>query len=376
MKQTFFNHLKNLPGWHTNKKIIIFSVDDYGNVRIDSSSARKNLNNKGLKTSTRFDKLDTLENRQDLEALNETLASVRDKNGNPAVFTAFSVPVNINFERMREENFRTYHYELLPETYEKLSQIDPEAYNGAWNLWKEGIQRQLIHPEFHGREHFNLKVFNEKLTNRNKELILSLQNRSLTSISNSGYPTISYTAAFDFDKFQENEAFREVILDGLNQFEKVFGIRARHFNPPGGRGHPIIHSYLRNGGIEYLDTPMFKKEHMGQGKYKSVFNYTGKKNKQNQIFMVRNCVFEPTHNRGVDWVNYTFKQIEAAFCLKKPAIISSHRVNFCGHIDPENRKKGLAALKTLLHKIIKTHPDVEFMTSTELGDLIRSNKKI
>jgi hypothetical protein len=67
------------------------------------------------------------------------------------------------------------------------------------------------------------------------------------------------------------------------------------------------------------------------------------------------------------------KQIETAFFWNKPAIISSHRVNFCGHIDPKNREIGLSALKELLQKIVKKWPDVEFMSSVELGVLINKH---
>jgi hypothetical protein len=86
--------------------------------------------------------------------------------------------------------------------------------------------------------------------------------------------------------------------------------------------------------------------------------------------MVRNVVFEPTEERGIDWVDFTLKQIENAFRWDKPAIISSHRVNFCGHIDKKNREKGLKSLESLLQEIVKKWPDVEFMSADELGNCI------
>ena len=92
-------------------------------------------------------------------------------------------------------------------------------------------------------------------------------------------------------------------------------------------------------------------------------------------YEVRNIVFEPTHDISVDWVNYSLKQIETAFRWNRPAIISSHRVNFCGHIDPNNRKKGINALKELLHKMVNKWPEVEFMAANELGDLISKTQK-
>jgi len=85
---------------------------------------------------------------------------------------------------------------------------------------------------------------------------------------------------------------------------------------------------------------------------------------------VRNVVFEPTSPSKPDWINHTLKQIENAFNWKHPAIISSHRANFSGYMDPENRKIGLSALKELLAKITRRWPDVEFLSSAQLYELI------
>ena len=61
IKTTIFNHLKNIPGWRTNRKILVFSVDDYGNVRLDSKIARDNLTKAGLQNKSYFDQYDSLE---------------------------------------------------------------------------------------------------------------------------------------------------------------------------------------------------------------------------------------------------------------------------------------------------------------------------
>ena len=374
MKQTIFNNIKNIYGWKTKRKIVVISVDDYGNVRLDSKKARKKMDQAGLKVLSRFDAFDTLETKEDLEMLFEALSSVKDKNANNAVFTPFALACNIDFEKMTESNNEIYHYEPLPTTYEKLVAKDPIAYEGTWSLLKEGISTGLLVPQFHGREHFNLKVFEEKLAQKDIELLTALKNRSLTSLSGSGYATINYTAAFEFSEYKENEHFTNIIIEGLDIFEEVYGYRSVHFNPPGGREHPIIHKVLKEAGIKYLDTPFVKIEHQGNGNYKKIVNYTGKKNKIGMTYEVRNVVFEPTDDRGFDWVDYAFKQIQTAFFWHRPAIISSHRVNFCGHIDPKNRKMGIDALKVLLQRIVKKWPEIEFMSADQLGDLITETK--
>ncbi len=371
LKKNIILNAKNLMGWKTNRKIIVFSVDDYGNVRLDSKEAGRRMENAGLKATSRFDIYDTLETRQDLQALYKVLASVKGKKGRHAVFTPFALPCNINFEKMEEEGYQEYRYELLPQTFKKLSASDPKSYENTWELWQEGIDKRFMRPQFHGREHFSLKVFNKKLEERDHELLTALKSRSYSRLSHSGYPHIRYTAAFDIEEESDLKAFKEIIESGLNYFEQVFGYRANVFTPPAQGYHESLLPILKKSGIEIIDRPLYKKMHIGNGDYKSEINYTRYNKDEGNIYTVRNVVFEP-NDREIDWPSYAMKQIEAAFRWNRPAIISSHRVNFCGHISEENRNIGLGALQELLNRIVSRWPGVEFMAADELGNLIKS----
>jgi len=371
IKNTLARNIKNSFGWSTNRKIVVFTVDDYGSVRMSSKAAREDLRARGLKIdNSKFDMFDALEDDNDLAQLFETLTLVKDITNRSAVFTAMSLPANPNFDKMRKEGYVEYKYELLTETWNKLA-----GYEGVGSMWKEGIEKRLICPQFHGREHLNVKVLMELLQIRDKETIACFENNSFGAISTKLYSTISNVAAFEFDKFEENVSLMQIAGDGLNAFEKVFGYRARHFAAPGAREHTCLAETLKKGGIEYLDSDMRKKEHQGNGKYKRSIDYTGKRNNLDQVYLVRNCVFEPNPFDTIDWVNYALQQIEIAFKWNKPANISTHRVNFSGHIEPSNRDNGLFMLKKLLKAIVTRWPDVEFMTTVELGDLIANTSK-
>lgn len=370
LKRTLSLNIKNIPGWSTKRKLVIFSVDDYGNVRVASREARENMKRAGLDMDTnRFDRYDSLETTEDLAQLYETLTSVKDKNGRHASFTAFAMPANVDFEKMKETGYREYHYELLPETFKKLP-----GYEHTFDLWKEGIANKLLYPQFHGREHLNVKLLMELLRIREKSVMESFANRSYAGIVNKVYPTIAYTAAFNFNDFSENEQLKRITEDGLHAFEKVFGFKAKHFNAPGAREHSCLEETLKSNGIRYIDTDMVKMEHQGNGLYKKRYNYLGKRNTLGQTFIIRNCVLEPLLNSSMDWVDNCMAEIDIAFRWGKPANISSHRINFCGHIDTSVREKGLGILRELLKQIIKKWPDVEFMTSDELGDCINDSK--
>ena len=79
-------------------------------------------------------------------------------------------------------------------------------------------------------------------------------------------------------------------------------------------------------------------------------------------------MFEPGGSDGA--TGKALRQIEIAFRCRKPALISSHRVNFCGHIDSKNRDIGLAELRKLLEEIIRRWPTVEFMGAADLEKLV------
>lgn len=362
--------IKNIHGWKTRRRLVTISVDDYGNVRVGSKKAREAITKEGLEPKNRFDAYDSLETREDLEAMFEILMSVKDRNGRHAVLTPFSVTCNIDFERMAQEGYSEYHYETLPQTYEKLSVIDPVEYAGTWDLWKKGMEHQLLVPQFHGREHFNLKVFREKLLKKDWELMLSLKNRSLTNISGTGYPSVNFTAAFEFWDYNEKEDLKGILRDGLRKFRSIYGYESTHFNPAGGRANKELHQGLAEEGIKMIDVPRFQKTHLGFNKYRTEYFYTGKKNDRDQLFMVKNCVFEPTVP-GIDWIEYSLKQIDYAFKFNNPATISTHRVNYCGHISSENRKLGVNLLKELLKRIVIKWPDVEFLSTHELLDIMQ-----
>jgi hypothetical protein len=369
------NNAKNVLGWRTRRKLIVFAVDDYGNVRVHSKKARQAMNSAGLRTHSRFDAFDTLETREDLEMLLEVLTSVRDKEGHPAIFTAYALPCNINFYQMKDEGYQRYVSELLPDTFAKLTSDDERAYGGAWPLWKEGMKIGILVPEFHGREHLNIRVLEEKLVRRDGELMVMLENRSFTSMSYTGYPTIKYTAAFAFDNDRDLASFPKIMKSGLDAFQTVYGINASLFTPPAHQYpislEPTLHTYGLNG----LDKPFVAMEHTGKGEYRRVFRWTGYKREKKIVQLVRNAVFEPSHKKEFDWVGSVLKEIEIAFRWNRPAIVSSHRVNFCGHVDPKNRKTGLTSLKTLLQAIVKRWPDVEFVSAKTLSKLVHTKRE-
>lgn len=358
--------LKNMPGWHNRRKIVVFSIDDYGNILLDSLAAREGLRKAGVNVdASRFSQFDALETNEDLEQLFDVLRSVRDYNGRHAIWTAFTMSANLDFEKIEASNYNIFIYEPLPETFRKRP-----GYEKAWTLWQQGMKEGLLVPEFHGREHLNVRFFESNMRRRDPEVMACLQHRSYGAISYKSDSQVGYSEAFSFDRLDEIQDHKTIVLDGLKLFEQIFGRPSLHFNAPGAREHSLLEPTLLQAGVQYIDTDIIKREHQGNGIYKRKIRPFGSKNALGQTYLFRNCVFEPLLTDSA--VEDCLTEIEIAFSMGKPANISSHRVNFGGHIDSSVRAKGLGMLRKLLSSMLRHWPDIEFMSSVELGEYMNS----
>lgn len=359
-------YLSNLPGWSTNRKIIVLESDDWGSLRAPSGDGLKKMQAKNLplgnQEGIRFNQYDDLACHEDLELLFETLESFKDKNGRKAIMTALSLVANPDFERIEADNFEKYYYKSLPQTLEDFNK------SKAWQLWAEGIEKRIFIPEFHGREHLNVSRWMRDLQKSNSIARAGFSHKFWGFREKSG--AVRYQAAFDLEYPGDLELQKEILIDGLDLFKKVHYRKADFIVPPNGFFNRNLEGITKEKGIKYISTSKIFREPIGNSKIKTHFRYLGKKNKYKQKYLTRNAIFEPSNPRKQDWVNSCLKEIETAFKFRKPATISSHRINFIGAHDKRNRDHGLKELKRLFYEITKKWPEVEFMSSAELGDLI------
>jgi hypothetical protein len=361
------NYIKNLPGFRTSKKLIVIESDDWGSNRMPSQESFEILRAKGITNETiRYDKYDTLANVTDLSELFDVLHSVKDKNGNPAKITAISVVANPDFKKIEESGFKEYHYELFTDTLSRRGD------SNVYNIWKQGINGGYFVPEYHGREHLNVTRWMKALHEGHESTHFAFQHKVYgITLKTPQNREDSYLAAYDFYEPSEINRLKEITIDGLNQFEKLFGFRSSYFVPPNGPLSSHLHETLSIAGIKAIQTARFiYREPVGYGKSHSRIRYFGMKNKYGQIYTLRNVIFEPSDQPQIDWVSKCIKEIEQIFSWHKPVVISSHRVNYIGVLHPANREHSLKLLKQLLQQITRIWPDAEFMSSRELSDLI------
>ena len=306
----------------------------------------------------RFTKFDTLANAEDFEALFDTLKSVNDRNGHPAVISAITNVANPDFLQIKESGFKSYYYKKFTDTLDEYG-YGPEVFE----KWKEGMKSDIFIPELHGREHITVDIWLRYLRAGHSDLLKAFDHGFVAHGIKDAPPLAkNFRAEFFFDHEDQKSFLIESIKDGVELFRQIFNYTPRVFVPGNAIFHPDFEPALTESGIGFLNVSHRTPCSDGKGGVQYKRFISGQKNQNGLYYYVRNCVFEPTTDtyKGID---LTMRQIEAAFRWRKVAFISTHRVNFIGAISVQNREEGLSELQKLLKAIIRRWQDVEFMSS-------------
>ncbi len=365
----------NLRGWSTNRKIVVIESDDWGSIRMPSRNTYEKCLQAGYPVDQEpFERYDSLESEEDLCSLFDLLMSFIDSNGNKPGITANCVVANPDFDKIKEDGFQTYHYELVSETFKKYPK-----HSKSFDLWEEGMTLGIFNPQYHCREHLNVSLFMRDLGRGVEEAHFGFKNNMPGCLPKGANSTgNSYVEATSYSSEADKREKLNFYLEGLDIFEDIFGKQSKSIIPPNYKWSPDFNTALRAKGVRFIQGLHTMFEPIPGKQNNHYYHFLGKMSEGGLISLVRNAIFEPSQTiKGVsDPVDYCLYDIALAFRMKKPALISSHRLNYIGYIDENNRKKNLRQLKTLLSEVIKRWPDVEFLTSDQLGETIAAGYEL
>ena len=362
LKQCIRQNILNITGWCTKRKLIIIESDDWGSIRMPSIGIYNKLIRHNVKLGKYgYEKYDSIASKKDLELLFDLCTTFRDIHDNPIIITANTVIGNPDFQKIAKSNFQEYYWESMVDTMEKYYGCD-----SPFATWKKGIDNKLFYPQLHGREHVNVSLWLKSLRANYPGARLAFENGVFSIVVNKEFDhRCKNTTALRYESEIEFEFVKQSIYDASKMFEKIFGYKSKSFIAPSFSWDRRIEYILRDIGVYYLQGMPF---HFYNGK--RTLNYIGRKNSLGQIYLNRNVEFEPSLNPNIDNVDKALSQIEIAFRWYKPATISIHRLNFIGSVNEKNRDENLKLFKKLFTLVLRKWPDVEFLTSDQLGNLI------
>lgn len=351
----------NKKGKALKEKLIIIESDDWGAIRTPSKETVSYFEKMGFGIANSIYKNDALASQDDLEKLFEILQFYKGSDGKPAVITANSIMANPDFEKIKAHDFQEYFWEPFSNTFKRY----PKHQNN-FQLWKQGSDNGVFHPQFHGREHLNVKRWMNALQSKNKAILTSFDQQTTYS----GDGDYSFMEAYDWDTQDEIKQHEIIIAEGLKIFEENFGFKPKSFIAPCYNWDTKLEPFLASQGIKWIQSLRSQLLPTGTfNEYQTIRHSFG--HQQNGLrYNIRNCFFEPSMLPQKNWVDSCLAQIQAAFLFSKPAVICSHRINFVGYINTKNGERGLNDLNQLLKTIVKKWPEAKFITTDELSKYI------
>lgn len=363
----FLERIANTVAFKTTRKVISICSDDWGCLRVRDAKTREQLISHGVRLDlNRFDQFDCLESQDDLQMLYEVLNRYRDHRGNNPVITALTNVANPDFQKIKDAGFSRYFYQPFNEALHRYP-----GREGVYDLYLEGISKKLFIPQFHGREHLQVSSWLRGLQVKDQKTLLSFNHEFFFLNKDDVHidkVAGEYAEAFNFWDIHELDVHKDAIISGTKLFHDLFGYTAKFFTAPVLIHNPQLNETLSKCGISILDSARLRKEPIGKNKMRTRFSYTGLKNKYGQRYINRNAVFEP--NLKGAGVEQCLLQIDRIFSSQRPVVISNHRASFVGGISERNRKEGIHQFDSLLKKIIKKWPEVEFVDVNGLSKIM------
>lgn len=365
IKRGLVTNLKNVPGWSTNRKIVVFISDDWGDLRIYSKEEYERLLSQGVPVDrSAHTRIEGVASHYDLLRLFEVLNSVKDKNGKPAVLSPFMIMANPDFDKIEEVSFARYFFKPFTDT---LSE-QPDGIK-TLHAWMDGISEGIFLPELHGREHVNVPVWMRRLQSGDETYRFCFNNRFAHYTSPD--MKVPIVATYFYEKEEDFQYIDDSLAEGIRLFESVFKKKPVVFNPPNAIFHPRYYRTLISDGVKNIDSSHWRMEPDGTGNIKKRRYKFGAISREGVVHFISNCAFEPVNNNS-NVIGNTLKQIAAAFRWGKPALINTHRINFVTGRNSNHVDRCLKDFSNLLKSIIKRWPEAEFMGAGEFGHFMNS----
>lgn len=353
-----YNHLDK----RTNRHIVVIESDDWGSIRVPSRSVYDALIDEGFAMSTRpYERYDCLETDEDILALSEVLMKHQDAKGNHPIITMNYLCANPDFDQIKRNGYKTYFYKTINETY-----LDNIGSENVITLVKDGIEKGIFRSQCHGREHFNVLEWLNALRSGNQDVLTAFR-YGMCGIFPKNNPSIGnqYMVAFRSNNDESMKYVCQVVSMSLNMFKEIWGYHSLSYIAPCYTWNDEIEKVLATNGVKLMQGGRVRRS---SNSLSQRFYYAGEI-KNGLVHSIRNCSFEPSTTKNFS-IQALMNEIDNAFKNNKIAVISSHRINYVGGIDVENRERNLNLLDRLLTILLKKYPTVEFLSSDKLINIL------
>ena len=300
-----------------------------------------------------------LEQAGALEKIVGCLAGFRDQAGHPAVMTLGIILEVPDGQRIRQDEFRTYHG----------LRIGAPDFASIRSVMAAGIGSGTLAPQLHGLTHYRPATL-LNLAGSNPQL-----REWLTGSSPA--PTESLPDALQSNWIDATSLPPLQLTDV--EIERAVGeacaVYHEFFGPP---RIAVATTFIWSDrvelawakeGVDTVITPgrrYTSRNARGQPDAVDAQMYNGMISPQGLLYLVRDAYFEPARGHTSDRVE---AGVAARTALGRPTLVETHRFNFLGQAE----QTSLDALSDALARVMARWPQIGFLSSAELAHAYRTH---
>ena len=348
-------NLLPITGFHFDRPLVLLQSDDWGRVGLRDQEGFEQLRAWGLTLGERPYDFYTLETAEDLAAITAVLTRHRDSIGRTPSMEMNFVPSNLDFARMKDEDFRRIHLIALADGL-------PQGWNrpGLIDAYRDGIAAGIFSPALHGSTHFSRTAVERNLSadGERSELLCQLW-RAGTPYIHWRMPWIGYEywdpEKAEEERFLTKEAQIELVGHTVGAFAKLFSKLPRSACAPGYRANDDTHRTWAQHGIRLaqngpgaLVPPHFDRHDL--------------------LHLYRTVEFEPATDPAFS-VEACLRQAEDCFAQRIPAIVSVHSINFHSTVR-DFRSRTIECLDSFFTVLESKHADLLYVHDEDLYGIV------
>lgn len=341
-------YARKLAHFRFEEPILVFESDDWGKVagREDGNYPTEG----GKRTDWSHDRLET---DNELEALYSLLESFADDFERKPVFTANFIVSNPDFEKTVAGGFKQLYLKPIDQAFPELQ-----------SKWREGIDREVFYPQYHGRLHHNFAKYAKAI--KEDAITQKLFQQEINGGRENFEPTqyALYSEYFDTSSSSSASSLTEWLKHGRAEFKRIFDYDSTTTVAPNYVLNPADINSLKSSGFAYLQAAN-KILYTQKGQEQHLNYAQGREHQSGLVFLARNHKFEPNRGRKEWQAGFSIEAVK--YWLKRgvPAVLDTHRFNYVSNFADNS----LQDLKTLLSAMRKVK-NLRILTSCELGQAI------
>lgn len=359
---TVYKRLLNMMpviGLHFSRPVVLFQSDDWGFVGIRDREGFDEVCALGLSLGTDPYDFYSLETAEDLHRLYDLLFRHHDSTGRSPCFVFNFILANVDFPRVVDSGFN--RLDLLP-----LDHGLPGRWHrpGLLEGYREGVERGIVYPAFHGLTHFSQSIAKKILgmgDDGRGSLLRNLYRADIPLIYGLT-PWIGFEYRASCSKrsasWLDLPTQGQLIEEGVKVFQRLFGRLPQSACAPGYRANDDTRKAWRQSGIKV-------------GQNSPGLALAPYFDRQGLLHLYRNVSFEPAADPNGFDEQHAMRKAEEAAARGKPIIVSMHSFNF--HSSLKNyRDLTLQRLDRFLTWLEERYDDLLYMHDGDIWDLAQN----